>query len=401
MDDHLKGRMETLAIHTGHHRTHEGEHSEPLFLTSSYVFDDAEQAADRFAGRAEGNIYSRTGNPTVRIFEERLAVLEGGERALATASGMAAILSVCMALLKAGDHVVVSQSVFGPSIALFQMLARFGVSTSFVALDDVFAWESACTDRTRLLFLETPSNPLCVLGDLAALAAIAHRYGAKLVVDNTFCTPVLQRPLALGADLVVHSATKYIDGQGRALGGAVVGEERIVTGEIFPFVRTAGPVLSPFNAWIFLKGLETLSLRMKAHSETALAVAKWLTTQPLVDRVFYPYLASHPQYDLARAQQSAGGGVVSFTLKDADARRAFAFVNGCRLLSRTANLGDTKTTVTHPATTTHGRLTPEARRAGGVEDGLIRLSIGLEDRDDLIADIEGGLRAAAMTEGVR
>ncbi|MDA8189923.1 MAG: aminotransferase class I/II-fold pyridoxal phosphate-dependent enzyme, partial [Gammaproteobacteria bacterium] len=277
--------METLAIHTGHHRTHEGEHSEPLFLTSSYVFDDAEQAADRFAGRAEGNIYSRTGNPTVRIFEERLAVLEGGERALATASGMAAILSVCMALLKAGDHVVVSQSVFGPSVALFQMFARFGVSTSFVALDDVPAWERACTDRTRLLFLETPSNPLCVLGDLVALAAIAHRHGAKLVVDNTFCTPALQRPLALGADLVVHSATKYIDGQGRALGGAIVGEERVVTGEIFPFVRTAGPVMSPFNAWIFLKGLETLSLRMKAHSETALALAEWLATQPLVERV--------------------------------------------------------------------------------------------------------------------
>ncbi len=401
MDDDLKGRMETLAIHAGHHRTHEGEHSEPLFLTSSYVFEDAEQAADRFAGRAEGNIYSRTSNPTVRIFEERLAILEGGERALATASGMAAILSVCMALLKAGDHVVVSQSVFGPSVALFQTLARFGVATSFVPLEDVQAWERACTDRTRLFFLETPSNPLCVLGDLVTLAGIAHRHGAKLVVDNTFCTPILQRPLALGADLVVHSATKYIDGQGRALGGAIVGTESVIVGEILPFVRTGGPVMSPFNAWIFLKGLETLSLRMKAHSETALSVASWLQTQPLVGEVFYPFLATHPQYALARAQQSAGGGVISFTLKDAHTRQAFAFVNACRLLSRTANLGDTKTTITHPATTTHGRLSPEARQAAGVGDGLIRLSIGLEDRDDLIADLETGLRAVAALEGAR
>ncbi|MHB1512763.1 MAG: O-succinylhomoserine sulfhydrylase [Acidiferrobacter sp.] len=401
MDDDLKGRMETLAIHAGHHRTHEGEHSEPLFLTSSYVFESAEQAADRFAGRAEGNIYSRTSNPTVRIFEERLAILEGGERALATASGMAAILSVCMALLKAGDHVVVSQSVFGPSVALFQTLARFGVVTSFVPLEDVKAWERACTDRTRLFFLETPSNPLGVLGDLVALAEIAHRHGAKLVVDNTFCTPILQRPLALGADLVVHSATKYIDGQGRALGGAIVGPESVIVGEILPFVRTGGPVMSPFNAWIFLKGLETLSLRMKAHSETALSVASWLQTQPLVGEVFYPFLASHPQYALARAQQSAGGGVISFTLKDGHTRQSFAFVNACRLLSRTANLGDTKTTITHPATTTHGRLSPEARQAAGVGDGLIRLSIGLEDREDLIADLETGLRAVAALEGAR
>ncbi len=399
MDKDWKGKPETLAIHTGHRRTPEGEHSEPLFLTSSYVFQDAEQAADRFAGRVEGNIYSRTGNPTVRIFEERLAALEGGERALGTASGMAAILSVCMGLLKAGDHVVVSQSVFGPSIALFQMLARFGVTTTFVRLDDNAAWEQACTPCTRLFFLETPSNPLGVLGDIAALAAIAHRHEALLVVDNTFCTPFLQQPLRLGADLVVHSATKYIDGQGRALGGAIVGREQLVTGEIFPFLRTAGPVMSPFNAWIFLKGLETLALRIRAHSETALAVANWLAAQPLVERVFYPYRPDHPQYALARAQQSAGGGVLSFALKDGDMACAFAFVNACCLMSRTANLGDTKSTITHPATTTHGRLSPEARRAGGVEDGLIRLSIGLEDRADLLYDLERGFAAVAARGG--
>lgn len=394
MDKDIQGKAETLAIRTGHHRTHEGEHSEPLFLTSSYVFDDAQQAADRFAGRAEGNIYSRTGNPTTRIFEERLAALEGAERGLATASGMAAILSVCMGLLKAGDHIVASQSLFGPTVALFQMLSRFGVTTSFVALDDVQAWERACTKNTRILFLETPSNPLGVLGDLAALADVAHRHDARLVVDNSFCTPVLQRPLELGADLVVHSATKYIDGQGRGLGGAVVGSDRVVTGEIFPFVRTAGPVMSPFNAWIFLKGLETLSLRMKAHSERALHIASWLTEQPWVETVYYPYLASNPQYALARVQQSAGGGVLAFTLRGG-APEAHRFVNACTLMSRTANLGDTKTTVTHPATTTHGRLTPEARKAGGVGDGLVRLSIGLEDVGDLTDDLQRGFAAVA------
>ncbi|HUW98313.1 MAG TPA: O-succinylhomoserine sulfhydrylase [Acidiferrobacter sp.] len=394
MAEEIVGKPETLAIHTGHHRTDEGEHSEPLFLTSSYVFEDAAQAADRFAGRAPGNIYSRTGNPTVRVFEERLAVLEGAERGLATASGMAAILSVCMGLLKAGDHIVASQSLFGPTIALFQMLARFGVTTSFVALDDVGAWERACTDATRILFLETPSNPLCVLGDLAALAQVAHRHGARLVVDNSFCTPILQRPLSLGADLVVHSATKYIDGQGRGLGGAILGADSVVTGEIFPFVRTAGPVMSPFNAWIFLKGLETLSLRIKAHSERALLVANWLSEQPLVEAVYYPYLPTHPQYALACAQQSAGGGVLSFTIPGG-VKEAFAFVDACKLFSLTANLGDTKTTITHPATTTHGRLTPEDRKAGGVGDNLIRLSIGLEDVGDMTNDLHRGFAAVA------
>ncbi len=394
MADDIEAKRETLAIRAGHHRTEEGEHSEPLFLTSSYVFDDATQAAERFAGRAQGNIYSRTGNPTVRIFEERLAALEGAERGLATASGMAAILSVCMGLLKAGDHIVASQSLFGPTVALFQMLARFGVTTTFVALDDVEAWERACTQSTRLLFLETPSNPLSVLGDLVALADVAHRHDAKLVVDNSFCTPILQQPLSLGADIVVHSATKYIDGQGRGLGGAILGRDSVISGEIFPFVRTAGPVMSPFNAWVFLKGLETLSLRIKAHSQNALTVAGWLAEHTKVEAVYYPYLPTHPQYALARVQQSAGGGVVAFTVPGGS-QEAFAFVNACRLLSLTANLGDTKSTITHPATTTHGRLTPEVRRAGGVLDGLIRLSIGLEDVGDVIADLQRGFAAVA------
>lgn len=394
MADDREEKAETLAIRAGHHRTEEGEHSEPLFLTSSYVFDDAAQAAERFAGRAPGNIYSRTGNPTVRIFEERLAALEGAERGLATASGMAAILAVCMGLLKAGDEIVASQSLFGPTIALLQMLGRFGVTTRFVALDDVDAWDRACTHQTRLLFVETPSNPLGVLGDLVALADVAHRHNAKLVVDNSFCTPILQQPLALGADLVVHSATKYIDGQGRGLGGAVLGQDSVISGEIFPFVRTAGPIMSPFNAWMFLKGLETLSLRVKAHSQNALTVAGWLTEQAQVKEVYYPYLPTHPQYALARAQQSAGGGVLAFTLPGGS-REAFAFVNACRLLSLTANLGDTKSTITHPATTTHGRLTPEARRAGGVSDSLVRLSIGLEDVGDVIADLQRGFAAVA------
>ncbi len=394
MDKDKKPRQrETEAIRVGHHRTAEGEHSEPLFLTSSYVFASAEQAAERFAGRERGNIYSRNGNPTLRIFEERLAALEGGERALATASGMSAILAVCMGLLRSGDHIVASQSLFGPTVALLQMLARFGITTTFVALDDVDAWRTACNGHTRLFFLETPSNPLGVLGDIAALADIAHAAGARLAVDNSFCTPVLQRPLALGADLVIHSATKYIDGQGRGLGGAVVGSEALITGDIFLFVRTAGPVMSPFNAWIFLKGLETLPLRMEAHSARALALSVWLRDQPQVEEVFYSYLPSHPQYALARAQQSAGGGVLAFRVRGGQ-KEAFALINASRLMSITANLGDTKTTITHPATTTHGRLSAEARAAAGVGDGLVRISVGLEALDDLKADLEGGLAAA-------
>nr|MDA8360725.1 aminotransferase class V-fold PLP-dependent enzyme [Gammaproteobacteria bacterium] len=313
--------------------------------------------------------------------------------ALATASGMSAILAVCMGLLRSGDHIVASQSLFGPTVALLQMLARFGITTTFVALDDVDAWRTACNGHTRLFFLETPSNPLGVLGDIAALADIAHAAGARLAVDNSFCTPVLQRPLALGADLVIHSATKYIDGQGRGLGGAVVGSEALITGDIFLFVRTAGPVMSPFNAWIFLKGLETLPLRMEAHSARALALSVWLRDQPQVEEVFYSYLPSHPQYALARAQQSAGGGVLAFRVRGGQ-KEAFALINASRLMSITANLGDTKTTITHPATTTHGRLSAEARAAAGVGDGLVRISVGLEALDDLKADLEGGLAAA-------
>lgn len=391
-DDKVAGELETLAIHVGHHRTHEGEHSEPLFLSSSYVFADAEQAQARFAGREVGNIYSRTSNPTVRIFEERLAVLEGGERALATASGMAAILAVCMGLLRVGDHIVASQSIFGPTIALLQMLARFGVTTTFVAPDDTQAWVRALTPQTKIFFVETPSNPLCVLADIAALSAVAHGHGVKVVVDNSFCTPILQRPLSLGADLVVHSATKYIDGQGRGLGGAVVGSESLISGDIFTFVRTAGPIMSPFNAWIFLKGLETLALRIEAHSSRALAISTWLAELPLVEAVYYPYLPSHPQYALARTQQSAGGGVLAFALKGG-MREAFAFVNATKMMSVTANLGDTKTTITHPATTTHGRLTQAARSQAGVGDGLIRLSIGLEAVVDVKRDLVRGFEA--------
>lgn len=393
-NDHPPEQPETQAIHTGHRRTAEGEHSEPLFLTSSYVFADAEQAAARFAGTEPGNIYSRTGNPTVRIFEERLAVLEGGERALATASGMAAILAVCMGLLRSGDHIVASQSLFGPTIALLQMLGRFGVTTTFVAIDDNHAWEQACQPATRLLFLETPANPLGALGDIVALSAIAHRHGAQLVVDNSFCTPFLQQPLALGADLVVHSATKYIDGQGRGMGGAVVGSAAHVGGEIFSFVRTAGPIISPFNAWIFLKGLETLALRMEAHCARALALATWLESMPAVERVYYPYLPSHRQYALAKAQQRGGGGVLAFSLSGGR-RAAFAFINATTLLSRTANLGDTKTTITHPATTTHGRLSAAARQAAGVDDGMIRIAVGLEAIVDLRADLARGFSAVA------
>ncbi|MDA8390354.1 MAG: O-succinylhomoserine sulfhydrylase [Gammaproteobacteria bacterium] len=385
-------QRETEAVRAGHHRTAEGEHSEPLFITSSYVFANAEEAAARFAGRERGNIYSRNGNPTVRIFEERLAALEGAERALATASGMSAILAVCLGLLRAGDHIVASQSLFGPTVALLQMLARFGIDTTFVALDDVDAWRRACTKHTRLFFLETPSNPLSVLGDIVALADVAHAAGARLVVDNSFCTPILQQPLALGADLVIHSATKYIDGQGRGLGGAIVGSEALIGGDIFLFVRTAGPVMSPFNAWIFLKGLETLPLRMEAHSARALSLSLWLEDQPLVEEVFYSHLPSHPQYALARAQQSAGGGVLAFRLRGGR-KEAFAFIDASRIMSITANLGDTKTTITHPATTTHGRLTPEARAAAGVGDELIRISVGLESLEDLKRDLEGGFAA--------
>ncbi len=390
-DDTNDWAFDTRAVRAGSHRTAEGEHSEPLFLTSSYVFQNAAEAAARFAGTEPGNIYSRFTNPTVRTFEERLAALEGGERCVAFASGMGAILSTCLALLKAGDHVVSSRSIFGSTVILFNnYLGKFGVETSYVPLTDYAAWEKAIRPNTRLLFLETPSNPLMEIADIARLAKLAHAKGCLLVVDNVFCTPALQQPLKLGADIVVHSATKYIDGQGRCVGGAVVGTEAVVGKDVYGFLRTCGPSLSPFNAWVFLKGLETLGLRMKAHSESALALAQWLEKQPKVKRVYYPGLASHPQHALAKSQQSGFGGIVSFEVEGGQAA-AWRVIDSTRVISITANLGDAKSTITHPATTTHGRLTPEQRAEAGISDGFIRVSVGLEDIEDLKQDLAHGL----------
>ncbi len=385
--------FDTRAIRAGQHRTSEGEHAEPIFPTSSYVFESAAAAAARFSGETPGNIYSRFTNPTVRTFEERLAMLEGGEKCVATASGMAAILSTCMALLKSGDHIVASRNIFGPTVLLFNnYLGRFGVETTYVSLTDYAAWEEAIKPNTRLLFLETPSNPLTEIADIARLAKLAQAKGCLLVVDNCFCTPALLRPLALGADIVIHSATKYLDGQGRCIGGAVVGNAELVGKEVYGFLRTAGPTLSPFNAWVFLKGLETLSLRMKAHSASAQLLAEWLEKQPSVQRVYYPGLASHPQHALAKKQQTGFGGVVSFELKGGK-EAAWRLIDSTRLISITANLGDTKSTITHPASTTHGRLTPEQRAEAAISDGLIRISVGLEDVEDLKRDLSSGWRA--------
>lgn len=385
-------QLDTLAIRAGYQRTAEGEHSEALFLTSSYVFDTAEQAAARFSGSESGNVYSRYTNPTVRTFEERIAALEGGEMAVATASGMAAILSVCCALLKAGDHVVCSRSVFGTTTVVFtKYLAKFGVETTFVALTDVAAWQAALQPNTKLLFLETPSNPMNEIADIAALSALAKAHGALLVVDNCFCTPALQLPLQLGADIVVHSATKYLDGQGRCLGGAVVGRREQMT-EVLGFIRSAGPSMSPFNAWVFLKGLETLRLRMDAHSRNALQLAQWLQQQAGIEAVFYAGLESHPQHALAKKQQRGFGGVMAFQVKG-DKLAAWRFIDATRIVSITANLGDVKTTIVHPATTTHGRISEQDRAQAGITDNLIRVAVGLEDIQDLIADMQRGLDA--------
>ncbi|MEW6645603.1 MAG: O-succinylhomoserine sulfhydrylase [Pseudomonadota bacterium] len=383
--------FDTLAVRAGQVRTAEGEHSEAIFPTSSFRFDSAAQAAARFGGSEAGNIYSRFTNPTVRTFEERLAALEGGERCVATSSGMAAILSTCMGLLKAGDHIVSSRAIFGSTVVLFDnFMGRFGVQTSYVPLTDLAAWEAAIRPNTRLLFVETPSNPLTEVADIRALADIAHRHGCLLAVDNCFCTPALQRPLELGADIVIHSATKYIDGQGRCLGGAVVGSEALVGKEVFGFLRTAGPSMSPFNAWVFLKGLETLKLRMQAHSANAMALAHWLEQQPQVARVYYPGLSSHPQHELASRQQKGYGGIVAFEVKGGR-EQAWAVIDATRMLSITANLGDAKSTITHPATTTHGRLSPEQKSEAGIGEGLIRISVGLEEVDDIKADLARGL----------
>jgi O-succinylhomoserine sulfhydrylase len=381
----------TRAVRVGHHRTPEGEHGEPIFTTSSFVFASAAEAAARFSGDQAGNIYSRFTNPTVAAFEERLAALEGGERCVATASGMSAILAVCMGLLEAGDHIVASRSLFGSTTLLFnKYLSRFGIETSYVPLGDLDAWDAAIRPKTRLLFCETPSNPLTEMVDIRRLAEVAHRRGCLLAVDNCFCTPALQRPLELGADLVIHSATKYLDGQGRCVGGAVVGDRKLVGEAVFGVLRTAGPTMSPFNAWVFLKGLETLELRMLAHARSAAALAEWLLAQPGIERVYYPGLPDHPQHHLVGSQQRTGGGIVAFDVQDGRAG-AWQLIDSTRLLSITANLGDVKTTITHPATTTHGRLSPEERAAVGIGEGLVRVAVGLEEIEDIQGDLALGL----------
>jgi O-succinylhomoserine sulfhydrylase len=389
--DEKKLQIATQGVRAGQLRTEFNEHAEALFLTSSFVFDSAAQAAARFAGTEQGMIYSRFTNPTISMFQDRLAALEGAESCIATASGMAAILATAMVHLKSGDHVVCSNAVFGATVQLFSnVFSRFGVETSFVSPTRIEDWQKAVRGNTRLFFLETPSNPLTEISDIAAIAAIAKRAGALLAVDNVLCTPALQRPLELGADLVIHSATKYLDGQGRVIGGAVAGSKALVADMLIPFLRTGGPSLSPFNAWVLLKGLETLDLRVRAQSAAALELAQWLEGHPRVARVFYPGLKSHPQHALAARQQKAGGAVLSFEVKGGR-EAAWRVMDATRLMSITANLGDVKSTITHPASTTHGRISNEARAAAGITEGLIRVSVGLEAVVDLKADLERGL----------
>ncbi|SFM10822.1 O-succinylhomoserine sulfhydrylase [Nitrosomonas communis] len=383
---------ETLALHTGIHRSQFNEHSEAMYLTSSFVFESAAQAAARFSGEESGNIYSRFTNPTVTAMQERLAALEGAEACVATSSGMSAILACVMGLLSAGDHIIASRSLFGATVSLFSnILNRFNIQTTFVSATDIDEWRSAVKVNTKLLFLETPSNPLTEISDISALSAVAKQANAWLVVDNCFCTPILQKPLELGADLVIHSATKYLDGQGRVLGGAVLGKhDLLMDGGIFSFLRTAGPTLSAFNAWVILKGLETLKIRMDTHCAHAIEIAHWLEKQKNVSRVFYPGLSSHPQYELAKLQQTAGGGIVTFEVEGGK-EAAWRVIDSTRLISITANLGDTKSTLTHPATTTHGRISQEARDAAGITGGLLRIAVGLESPQDIKADLARGL----------
>ncbi|MEK6594746.1 MAG: O-succinylhomoserine sulfhydrylase [Pseudomonadota bacterium] len=384
-------KLETLAVRSGIERSQFGEHSEALYLTSSFVFKSAAQAAARFGNQEPGNIYSRFTNPTVTVFEQRLAALEGAECCVATASGMAAITACAMGLMKAGEHIVCSAGVFGATVQFFgTIMKRFGVDTTFVSGTDITRWQAAVQKNTRLLFVETPSNPLTEVYDIAALAVVAKKAGALLAVDNCFCSPALQQPLALGADIVIHSATKYLDGQGRVLGGAVLGKKNVIHEGVFGFLRTAGPTLSPFNAWVILKGLETLGIRMAAQSTAALELAQWLEQQPGIARVYYPGLSSHPQHELAMRQQKSGGGIVSFDVKGGK-EAAWRIVDNTRLISITANLGDTKTTITHPASTTHGRISPEARAAAGLGDGLLRVAVGLENIEDLKTDLARGM----------
>ncbi len=391
MFEHEEYELETLAVRAGQQRTLEGEQSEPIFPTSSYVFASAAEAEARFKGEQAGNIYSRFTNPTVRTFEQRLAKLEGATHCVATASGMSAIFSTCLGLLESGDHIVSSNAIFGTSVILFnKFLKKVGIDTDFVNLTDLTAWRNAIKPNTQLLFVETPSNPLAEIADIKALSKLAHENNCLLVVDNCLSTPVLQQPLSLGADIVIHSATKYIDGQGRCMGGAIVGDEKLVGEDIFGVLRTVGPTMSPFNAWVFLKGLETLPLRMKAHSESALQLATWLEQHKAVKKVFYAGLKSHPQYQLAAQQQSAFGGVLAFEINGSK-KDAWSVIDNTKLLSITANLGDSKTTITHPATTTHGRLSEDEQRDAGITQSLIRVSVGLENINDIKKDLDRGL----------
>ncbi len=384
--------FETLAVRAGYKRTHEAEHNEAIFPTSSYVYNSAAEAAARFSGDEPGNIYSRFTNPTVRTFEQRLAALEGAETCVATASGMAAIMSTCLGLLKTGDHIVSSRAIFGSTVVLFNTyMQRFGVEVSYVDLTDMAAWEAAIQKNTRFFFLETPSNPLVEIANIKKLAVLAHQHHCLLVVDNCLCTPALQQPLKLGADVVIHSATKYLDGQGRCVGGAVLGSRELVGTEVYAVLRTTGPTMSAFNAWIFLKGLETLSLRMKAHSDNAMQLALWLEQHPAVAQVYYPGLVSHPDHKLAFQQQSGAGGLLSFALKKKGREQSWQVIDATRLLSITANLGDVKTTITHPASTTHGRVAIEEREKAGISEGLIRIAVGLESIDDIKNDLQRGL----------
>ena len=379
-------KFDTQAIRAGSLQSEFGENSEAIFLTSSYVFDSSSQAAARFAGNEPGNIYSRFTNPTVTMFQDRLAALEGSEACVATSSGMSAILATIMGLCSAGEHIVASRSIFGTTVQLFSnILKRWGLEVTFVSLTNLNEWEDAIQKNTKLFFVETPSNPLTEVTDIKALSKIAHQKDIKLVVDNCFCSPALQRPLLFGADIIIHSATKYIDGQGRCLGGAVLTDKKTIE-PIYQFLRTAGPTMSAFNAWVFLKGLETLSIRMDAHSKNALHLASWLESQSQVDRVYYPGLASHPQHKLALTQQKTGGAIVSFEVKGGQ-KEAWSLIDSTRLISITANLGDVKSTITHPATTTHSRVSPEERQKAGIKDNLVRIAVGLEDIEDLKADL--------------
>ena len=385
--------LETLAIRSGYERTHEQENSEAIFPTSSFVYESAQQAADRFSGDMPGNVYSRFTNPTVRTFENKLALMEGGEACVATASGMAAILACFMGTLSAGDHIVSSASIFGTTKVLFtKYLKKFGIETSFVPQTDYQAWQQAIKPNTKALFLETPSNPLTEIADIAGLSVLAKQHSALLVVDNCFCTPILQQPLKLGADIVIHSATKFLDGQGRCLGGAVIGSQSIVGEDVRGVIRTAGPTMSAFNAWVFIKGLETLSIRMDAHTQRAQQLAEWLSQHPAVEKVFYPGLSSHPQFELAQRQQKAAGALLSFRVKGGR-EQAWSVIDATKMLSITANLGDVKTSITHPASTTHSRVDFDARQASGITENLVRISVGLESIEDIKRDLASGLDA--------